>query len=285
MLIELWDYSIMDALKEPFVADETQIVVIPTNQEAVFGGGIAKIIRFGLPELEEIAREARRFGTTDTFSSGRMQTALTNNRNIIIAFIPTKVSWKDSAASLTSVARGFSALVSNIDYDHRIIMPRIGTGLGKLPWTAKEGPNVHDTIKAIADKHERTVIVANGNVDTGKITRGLGVGREVYDFYINGETYDTPTYYGMTFFGMREYVKGQLDYHGDDNPWQVMHDRELITLAHDFRLTSSAVSALHTTRSYLGNAETFWKYTFTDAKYEKDYDSTPRPITVDDFKG
>jgi O-acetyl-ADP-ribose deacetylase (regulator of RNase III) len=268
MIIELDDYSIVDALRHPFANEGMNIVVIPTNQQGIFGAGVAKIIRDGMPEVEKVVREAG--VTKGLLIPSRLQTVLTNHPLITLALLPTKVSPWDKKSTIVSITQGLNMLFSNAEYGSIIIMPRIGTGHGGLEWESKSGDGIRSIVEKLAERNDQTVIVTNKHVI--ETTRGFGVGRAAYDFCVHGWGFGdkwAPEYYAMTHEGMEAMVEENLlrfvrtDENEDASAWTLLNNIGHIESGYEYRVRPNVLGLFENNRNSLSMSQLFWREAFT----------------------
>lgn len=290
MIIELPDYSIADAIREPFTTDEMNVVIIPTNQRAIFGAGVAKLIRLGMPEVETIVREAALY--PGLLSPSNLQTILTDNPHVSLALLPTKESPGQSRSTYADIARGLNTIFSSVEYGSNIIMPRVGAGLGGLPWVSKLGTSVRTIAEEIAERHSVSVYVADKYVEEGHVSQGFGVSRRAYDFCVHGWGYGDnwrPQWYGLTYDGMERLVASNPHIFDDfdrtsQSEWDYLNKRGYIEkmMVFQTRIQENSIDNMfHEPRNSFGNAHYFWREAFTDYVWQ------PRKrgetVTLDDL--
>lgn len=113
--------------------DESYFIVIPTNLqvkgngEAVMGAGLAKQAADRCPGLAKDYGFALQQGCGRYVSFGHR-----------ILCLPTKRDWRDKVAHLSMIVEGVVWLldVAKQYPDHKIAVPKLGCGLGRLDWGA-----------------------------------------------------------------------------------------------------------------------------------------------------
>ena len=270
MIIELEDYSVLDALQHRFSEDSPQVVVIPTNQEGIFGAGIAKFIRAGVPELEFVVREAAK-NVPGLLKPSRLQTALTNDPLISIALVPTKVKPSDDKSTMTSIVQGLNMLFSSVEYGSTIMMPKIGTGHGGLTWESKSCEGVRSIVEKLAKRHDVTVIVPCKFVYPDDVKPLFGGRREVYDFCVHGHGHGDnykPLYYAMTYAGMQQMVDSnpirfpQEANPGENSGWVVLSGLGYTEPNTQFQLNNDLFKNFTEHRNAFGMSEYYWREAF-----------------------
>jgi|SRR6478735_1060070 len=279
MFVELDDYSMRDALIHPFIAGVANYVVIPTNEQAIHGAGLALIIRNAFPQLEPLSREVVYEGDYET--AHYLHISNTSNPLIKLVLVPTKHSPKDRYSSVTMIAQQMFLLRTIVGDDGVIVMPKIGCGLGGLKWHEEVGPLVKHIIEDNASY--ANIVIPTKRMEIATLQEGLNHGLAVLDYAVYSADpslgMSKVVWFGFTEYGMVSYaqVLEGTDIGSYEDGRATLINRDVLILGSGTRRATQEFVDMYNSKRYSHTPQMMWSMLYEAAK-PLDVNNPDRPF-------